>query len=141
MPIVNFHLVDDRFSDKQCQELLEKSSRLYAEVLESPIERVRAFINTYKPQMIAVAGKVIEDTALAAPYFEFVVLAGRSIEQKHRLLIGFTDLIEETLGVERSLIRGGCWPIPPEDWCIGGKIASTLRAGEVMARQQLGDHK
>ena len=135
MPIVNFHLVANTYSDEQCQQLLEKSSQLYAEVLESPIIRVRAFINVYEAKMMSVSGQVIKDYTLAAPYFEFIVLAGRSIEQRQRLLIGFTELIKEILGVEASLIRGCCRHVEPEDWCIGGITANNLRAKEIQERR------
>lgn len=34
----------------------------------------------------------------------------------------------------RLLIECDCWPIPPEDWAIGGTSASVARAAEVAAR-------
>lgn len=135
MPIVNYHLAADTYSDEQCQQLLEKSSQLYADVLASPVERVRAFIQLYNTKMMAVAGQVVHE-AKAAPYFEFIVLAGRPVEQRERLLIGFTDLIVETLDVERSLIRGCCRLVESEDWCIGGITANKLRAKEIKEREQ-----
>lgn len=141
MPIVNYHLAADTYSNEQCQQLLEKSSQLYADVLESPLERVRAFINVYNTKMMAVSGQVIQDHQTAAPYFEFIVLSGRPTEQRQKLLIGFTNLIEEILGVERRLIRGCCQHVEPEDWCIGGITADMIRANEVKNRQQLKEDK
>lgn len=141
MPIVNFHLVAGTYSDEECQQLLERSSQLYADVLESPVARVRAFIQLYNVKMMAVSGQVIQDCQTAAPYFDFVVFAGRPKEQKQKLLIGFTNLIEEILGVERHLIRGCCQHVEPEDWCIGGITADMIRANEVKNRQQLKENK
>jgi 4-oxalocrotonate tautomerase len=134
MPVLHFHLVEDQYSQAQCETLMTDSSKLYAEVLDCPIERVRVFINLYRPTMVAVAGITVAKGGTAAPYFEFLALAGRPLEQRQRLLTGFTDLLERILGVEKSLIRGGCWTIPAEDWCIGGAVANDLRAQEISAR-------
>lgn len=135
MPILNYHLPEGEYTEEQCKELLEKSSQLYAEVLKCPIDRVRVFIDLYKPNMVAVAGVPVSEGGQSAPYFQFYVLAGRSLSEKHQLLIGFTDLVVEILGAERSLVRGGCGAITPEDWCIGGVPASTLRVKEIEARK------
>jgi len=52
-------------------------------------------------------------------------------------LAGFTDLVVELLKVDRSWVRGGCWPIPPQYWAIGGQSASLMRANEIKARADL----
>lgn len=136
MPILEFHLVEGRYSTAQCEQLLVESSRLYAEVLRSPLERIRVFIHSYPPTMAAVGGKPLSQGGEAAPFFHFLVLQGRPVDERQRLLTGFTDLLEKILGSDRSLIRGGCWPIPAEDWAIGGIPASVLRAAEVRARAE-----
>ena len=134
MPILEYHLVEGQHSDAQCQQLLEASSVLYAEVLRSPIERVRVFVHLHRAQMVAVGGRLVSQGAASAPYFHFLVLQGRPGEERQRLLTGFTDLVERILGVQRNLIRGGCWPIAPEDWAIGGTPASEMRKAEIAAR-------
>lgn len=134
MPILDVHLAEGTYSDAQCERLLIECSRLYAEVLKSPMERIRVFIHLHRPQMVAVAGVLLSQGGTQAPYFHFLVLEGRPLEERHRLLTGFTDLVVDILGAERSLVRGGCWPIPPENWCIGGTPASVLRAAELSAR-------
>lgn len=134
MPIMEIHLAQGEYEDEQLEQLTIGCSQLYAKVLQSPIERVRVFIHEHRACTMAVAGVPVSKGASPAPYFQFIVLQGRPLEQKHALLTGFTDLIESILGVERSLIRGGCWPIPPEDWAIGGTPASVKRAAEVAAR-------
>ena len=139
MPILRYHLIENQYTDEQCEELLIESSHLYASVLNSPIERVRVFINRYSPQMVAVGGISVGKGAVPAPYFEFLVLAGRPLEQRQRLLAGFTDLIEGILGVDRRVIRGACREIPAEDWGIGGVPASNLREREIRAREELSD--
>lgn len=134
MPIVEFHLAEDQYTDAQCEKLLVESSKLYADVFKSPIDRVRVVIHLHKPCMVAVAGVPMNRGGKSAPYFHFLVLQGRPLDERHRLLGGFTDLIVDILGAERSLVRGGCWAIAPEDWAIGGTPASLMRAAEVRAR-------
>ena len=134
MPIVNFHLVEGKLTFVQNERLLKEACRLYAEVLGSPIDRVRAFITLHRPDQFAVGDDLVSNNDLHAPFFDFIVLEGRSLEQRQRLLAGFTDLLVETLGVRRDLVRGGCRRIDPEDWAIGGTPASVLRDAEIRAR-------
>ena len=49
MPIVNFHLVDGLTSSEQDRQLLVAASKFYAEVLNAPTDRVRAFITAHAP--------------------------------------------------------------------------------------------
>ncbi len=137
MPILEYHLADNCYSDSQIKELLVSSSHLYAEVLECPLNRVRVFVNFYQKKHMAVAGELLSDGGMEAPYFHFLVLEGRPIEQCHQLLTGFTNLVVEILKVEKSCVRGGCWPIPPQYWAIGGQPASLMRAAEIKARAEL----
>lgn len=134
MPILEYHLTEGQYTDAQCERLLVESSRLYADILKSPIERVRVVIHLHKPTMVAVAGVPMSKGGKSAPFFFFLALLGRPESERHALLTGFTDLVVEILGAERGAVRGGCWTIPPEDWSIGGTPASVLRAAEVKAR-------
>ncbi|MCC6076684.1 4-oxalocrotonate tautomerase family protein [Pseudomonas sp. GCM10022188] len=134
MPVVNFHLLAGHSTVEQEQRLLVEASRLYSEVLASPIERVRAFITPHAAGQFAAAGALCSANGLHAPFFEFIVLDGRSLEDRQRLHQGFTDLLVEVLGVHRELVRGRCQRVAPEDWSIGGAPASVLRAEEVAAR-------
>lgn len=136
MPVVNFHLVDGVSTPVQDAQLLSSATQLYCEVLQAPIERVRAFITPHAPGRFAVAGQLVADGAPHAPVFDFIVLEGRPLDQRQRLMAGFTDLLVDILGVRRELIRGSCRRVEPEDWCIGGQPASVLRADEVRARAE-----
>jgi 4-oxalocrotonate tautomerase family enzyme len=138
MPILEYHLSKESYSDEQIKELLEKSTELYAKTLNSPLERVRVFANFYEKKHIAVAGKLISEGGMQAPYFHFLVLEGRPLEECHKLLEGFTELVIDILKVERSYVRGGCWPIPPQYWAIGGVPASIIRNQEIEARKLIG---
>lgn len=134
MPVMEIHLVEDQFSESQHAELLGACAAHYADVLQSPVDRVRVFITLHKPALFCTGGQLARDDPRPAPYFQFIVLQGRPLDQRHALLAGFTDRIERILGVERSRIRGSCWPVPPEDWAIGGVPASVIRSEEVAAR-------
>jgi len=135
MPILEFHLVEKLHSDEKVAELLTASSQLYAGVLKSPIERVRVFAHMHSAKHVAVAGKLVVDSQVDAPYFHFLVLEGRPLEECHQLLEGFSNLVVNILGADRADVRGGCWPIPPQYWAIGGMPASKLRLHEIQARQ------
>lgn len=137
MPLVNFQLIEGQHTDEQLRTLLIEASALYARVLDSPIERVRVFINLRPPTLVAVAGVPVVDNVACAPFFDCIVLAGRSLAQRHQLLAGFTDLLVNILGAERGLIRGVCRPVDPENWGIGGVPASVQRAAEIEARAGL----
>jgi 4-oxalocrotonate tautomerase len=134
MPVVNFHLISQQTTPSQDERLLKEAAKLYSEVLKSPMERVRAFITAHAAEQFVVAGELVSNNGLYAPYFDFIVLEGRPLEERHRLMAGFTDLLVDILGVQRDLVRGSCRRIEPEDWSIGGVAASELRASEMKAR-------
>jgi phenylpyruvate tautomerase PptA (4-oxalocrotonate tautomerase family) len=134
MPVVNFHLISQQSTPSQDERLLKEAAKLYSEVLKSPMERVRAFITVHAAEQFVVAGELVSNNGLHAPYFDFIVLEGRPLEERHRLMVGFTDLLVDILGVQRDLVRGSCRRIEPEDWSIGGVAASELRANEIKAR-------
>jgi phenylpyruvate tautomerase PptA (4-oxalocrotonate tautomerase family) len=136
MPIVNFHLVEGMTSPEQNERLLVGACRLYAEVLDSPVDRIRAFITTHRPDQFAAGGGLVSANGVHAPFFDFIVLEGRTLEQRQRLHVGFTDLLVDVLGVPRKVIRGGCRRVEPEDWSIGGTLASEVRAAEIRARAE-----
>ncbi len=125
------HLLDGQHSAQVVAGLLTELSRRYAEVLDAPIERVRAFVTLHPVGTWATAGAIAGESA---PYFTALVLAGRPVEQRQRLLASFTDALVDQLGVRRELVRGQIVPIEPEDWAIGGVPASAARRDEMHAR-------
>lgn len=131
MPIIHFHLVEGTATPAQERRLLIEASQLYAAVLACPIDRVRAFIIPYRPSHAAVAGIMMEEGGLSAPYFEFLVLEGRPLDQRQRLLTGFTALVVEILGVDAGTVRGHCKRVQPEEWCIGGRMAQDIRGTDI----------
>ena len=134
LPIVNFHLVEALSTPEQQERLLTEASKLYSSVLRAPMDRVRAFITTHPATQFAVAGELVSRNGLHAPYFDFIVLEGRTLEDRHQLMVGFTDLLVNILGVRRELVRGSCRRVETQDWSIGGVPASVLRESEIAAR-------
>lgn len=134
MPVAHFHLVDGAYTADQHRELLTAASHCYAEVLDSPLERVRTFIVRYEPGDVAGAGVTVADAAPPAPYFTAIVLAGRPATQRQELAARFTDLIVDLLGAQRSLVRGQIVEVDPANWAIAGTAAATTRASEIAGR-------
>jgi phenylpyruvate tautomerase PptA (4-oxalocrotonate tautomerase family) len=130
MPIVEVHLLEGAHSATQHADLLAALTRRYAEVLDSQVERIRAVVVPHRPEHWATGG----EQGVEAPYFTALVLEGRPVEQRHRLLGTFTDVIVDVLGVERALVRGRIVPVHPDDWGIGGVPASAARRTEIAAR-------
>ncbi|NMG43839.1 4-oxalocrotonate tautomerase [Aromatoleum toluvorans] len=132
MPILHFHLVEGQYGAEQHRRLLAESSRFFAEVLRCPLDRVRAFIHLYRPELVAVGGEIAGERR--APYFSFIVMEGRALDERQRLLAGFTDIVVAALGVDRAEVRGGIVPVLPENWSIGGVPGSVMRQSEIVAR-------
>lgn len=120
MPVLNFHLVQGQHKAARIEALLLRSSQFFAEVLCCPIDRVRVFVIEHAAQHACVGGKLVSQSDQVATYFTFIVLQGRSLEDRQRLLVGFTDLVVEILACPRELVRGGVTPVATEDWSIGG---------------------
>jgi 4-oxalocrotonate tautomerase family enzyme len=130
MPILEVHLVEGEHAAAQVAELLVRMSARYAEVLESPLERIRAYVTLHRPEQWTTGGVA----GVEAPYFTAIVLEGRSAEQRRRLLEAFTDIVVDTLGVDRRGVRGRIIQVSPDDWAIGGVPASSVRSTEIAGR-------
>lgn len=137
MPVAHFHIPVGSASTEQRAALLTAASAAYSRILDSPIERVRAFVVQYDPTDLAVGGQLVADGGSAAPYFTAIVLAGRPPQQRSELLAAFTDLVVEHLDVERSGVRGQIVEVAPENWGIAGQPASDVRASEIALRAAL----
>jgi phenylpyruvate tautomerase PptA (4-oxalocrotonate tautomerase family) len=133
MPIVEVHLVEGLHTSTQHAELLRVLSARYAEVLDSPPDRVRAYLTLHRPEHWATGG-LTGSGAPSAPYFTTIVLQGRPAEQRRRLVAAFTDVLVDLLGVDRRLVRGRVIQVHPDDWAIGGVPASSARRAEIDAR-------
>ena len=134
MPIATFHTIGSTAAQRR--RLLEQGCAVYADVLGSPVERVRVYVTDHEPDSVAVGGRLVADGAAAAPYFTAVVLEGRPAEQRARLLAELTALAAEVLGVPAGLVRGHVVQVSGDDWGIGGTPASQVRAAEIRDRAE-----
>lgn len=131
MPVVNFHLSESQCNAPQGEELIRAASRLMADTLQAPLERIRVFITAYPNSRLGVAGQAVSQSGAPAPYFECTLLAGRPTEQRQNILRGMTELLVTVTGADKALIRGCCRLIAPEDWCIAGEPAAQVRQQEI----------
>ncbi|MGB0747657.1 MAG: tautomerase family protein [Magnetospiraceae bacterium] len=136
MPVVHFHLLQDALTPEREAAIVTGASQAFAEVLESPVDRIRAFIHAYSGTRCAVGGVACTDPDHHAPYFEFIVLKGRTTAQQLRLMADFTALLARVLSVDPGVIRGRCIRVEPEEWCIAGKSAAEVRKAEIDAREK-----
>jgi len=139
MPIVNFHLVEGQYSDEAIAQLLCEASAfyvatLYPDVVPPPLGRVRAFVTLVQPQRWATGGTLVSQGGVSAPYFTCLALSGRPLEQLHRLMAGFTDLIVRNLHCPTDVVRGQVLSVDPTLWSIGGQPASDVRSNETALR-------
>ncbi len=132
MPIVRFHSAGQRHPEDVVTNFLVKASKIYARILECPVDRVRAFYVPHDNGMVATGGAAPGPSSV---FFEFIVLEGRSLSQRQLIAREFTELISATLDVETPMIRGHCIRVEPEDWCIGGRFASDVRGAEIAQRK------
>ena len=134
MPIVKFHLVDRDICDEQIEQIVEQATAIYADVLDSPIDRIRVFIELHAPNLCGVGGKLVSRGGPNAPLFEFIVLKGRTVAQRQAIATRFTDMLVSVLNVNKSDVRGNCFTVEAENWCIAGELASEVRKAEIEAR-------
>jgi 4-oxalocrotonate tautomerase family enzyme len=134
MPVAHFHLPVGAATPDQERRLLTEAAAAYSRVLDSPIERVRTFLVHYDPAHLTVAGELVAESGVVAPYFTAIVLAGRSVKQRQQLLAAFTDLIVDVLDVDRAGVREQIIEVDPDNWGIAGRPALGARASEIAAR-------
>ena len=125
MPILEVHLVAGEHAAAQVAELLTRMSARYAEVLESPLERVRAYVTLHDPERWATGGVV----GVEAPYFTAIVLEGRPAEQRRRLLGGVHRHHRRHPG------RGPARRARPDHPGVAGRLGDRRRARQLGPRR------
>lgn len=136
MPVVIFHLPDTEPVRACRQSLTTRACALFAEVLEAPVERIRAYIRRFDLEDTAAGGVWMAEGGPDAPFYQFFVLGDRPAAHVQALHKGFTDLLVQELGYAPGNIRGVCSRINPADWGIAGVTADIARAAEQAARSQ-----
>ncbi len=119
-------------------ELLRRTAELFAEITESPIDRIRTQVHELPADSFAVGGVPIAESGVQAPFITLDLLEGRPIEQH-------TALIERMSSAGGRTRRRPARSCPAADqrsqatgWGIGGVPASELRQQEIASRRD--DH-
>ena len=135
MPIIVFHLPKTVAIETQCATLIKQAASVFAGLLNAPLERIRIFIQLYPLNQLGSAGIPANENALLTPYFECLVLADRTTEQRQMIMREIVQVLADITQIDKGFIRGCCRRIPAEDWFIGDQAASVLRQAEITERQ------
>jgi 4-oxalocrotonate tautomerase len=115
-------------------ELLRRTAELFAEITESPIDRIRTQVHELAADSFAVGGVPIAESGVQAPFITLDVLAGRPAEQHRALVVRISALVAEIVGVDPERVRLRINEVDPSHWGIGGVQASEARRTEIVRR-------
>jgi 4-oxalocrotonate tautomerase len=116
--------------------LLERTAALFAEITESPIDRIRTQVHELPADSFAVGGVSIAESGVQAPFVTLDLLEGRPPEQHQAVIERISALVGELVGVEPERVRLRINEVKPSCWGIGGVPASVLRQREIEARRR-----
>ncbi len=117
------------------RELLTRTAALFAELTESPIDRIRTQVHELPADSFAVGGVPIADSGEQAPFITLDLLEGRPIEQHTALIEQVSALVAEIVGAPVERTRLCINEVPPADWGIAGVSAAAQRRAEIDARR------
>ncbi len=117
------------------RELLTRTAALFAELTESPIDRIRTQVHELPADSFAVGGVPIADSGEQAPFITLDLLEGRPVEQHTALIEQVSTLVAEIVGVPVERTRLRINEVPPTDWGIAGVPAAARRRAEIDARR------
>ncbi len=119
-------------------ELLRLTAELFAEITESPIDRIRTQVHELPADSFAVGGVAVAESGVQAPFITLDVLEGRPLEQHTALIDRISRLVAELVGVPLDRVRLRINVVPASSWGIAGVPASELRKAEIDARRPPG---
>jgi 4-oxalocrotonate tautomerase len=115
--------------------LLRRTAQLFAEITESPVDRIRTQVHELPADSFAVGGISIAESGMQAPFVTLDLLEGRPLEQHAALVARMSALVAELVGVPLDRVRLRINEVKTVDWGIGGVQASELRRAEIESRQ------
>ena len=115
--------------------LLRRTAELFAEITESPVDRIRTQVHELPADSFAVGGIPIAESSVQAPFVTLDLLEGRPLEQHAALVARMSVLVAELVGVPLDRVRLRINEVKTVDWGIGGVQASELRRAEIESRQ------
>jgi 4-oxalocrotonate tautomerase family enzyme len=116
------------------RELMHRTAEVFAEVIGSPVERVRTQVHELPADAFAVGGVTIAESHEQAPFISLDLLADRPTEQRVALIERISPLVADIVGVPLERVRMRINPVPPDCWGIAGVPASQARKPEIDAR-------
>jgi 4-oxalocrotonate tautomerase len=119
-------------------KLLRLTAELFAEITESPIDRIRTQVHELPADSFAVGGVAVAESGVQAPFITLDVLEGRPLEQHTALIDRISRLVAELVGVPLDRVRLRINVVPASSWGIAGVPASELRKAEIDARRPPG---
>ncbi len=134
MPYLRIDLVGPLDAEVR-RRLLAESARLFADLIESDIARVRTIVHELPAGSFAVGGVPSEESGVQAPYITLDLFEGRPDSQHRALCEQVPRLVAEILGCPLDGIRLRINEVFPAGWSIGGVQASEKRRREIEARR------
>lgn len=61
------------------------------------------------------------------PFIQVTMLEGRTVEQKHALMKGVTEAVNDALGNKPENVRIAIYEVSKDEWAVGGVPMSQLR--------------
>ena len=116
-------------------ELLRRTAALFAEITESPIDRIRTQVHELPADSFAVGGIPVAESHVQAPFITLDLLEGRPIDQHTALIERMSALVADLVGVELDRVRLRINVVPTTSWGIAGVPASELRKVEIEGRR------
>lgn len=116
------------------RRLLVETAGLFAEIIESDIDRVRTQVHELPGDDFAVGGVPISESGVQAPFITLDLFRGRPAAQHRALCERIPPLVADIVGcpVDRTRLRIN--EVFPEGWAVGGVQASELRRAEIERR-------
>lgn len=144
MPVANIHVLKGH-PRPALQQVIREFSAAYAEITNSPIDRLQVWITEVDPELYAISGvpasEALADgvrSQLEIPFARILLMEGRPLSQVHAAITSVTEIIARNLGTDPARVRVHVERADPERWGIGGIPASILRKDEIEARKQAG---
>ena len=135
MPTIEAFIAEG-YSHRQKHELIEAMTHAVVASIDAPIDSVRVILNEVGAHDIGIGGRPA--AALTSPetgqgaalgIAQAFLIAGRSDEQKRRLIAALTDVLAGLPGAARSGVRIIIKDIPNTDFGLAGKTAQSLGRG------------
>lgn len=116
------------------RRLLVETAQMFADIIESDINRVRTQVHELPGDDFAVGGIPMSESGVQAPFITLDLFRGRPASEHQALCERIPPLVAEIVGcpIERTRLRIN--EVFPEGWAIGGVQASELRKREIDAR-------